>query len=197
MLKHAVMTNDNPTQPIINLRGEKIALGPLLREHLPLWVRWLNDFEATRYLGLTDQIPVTVEAEEEWYRHVSTGKDPHFTIYELPTLRPIGNTGLRDIDHKNGTATYGILIGEKDCWNKGYGTETTRLVLQYAFSVLGLQNVMLTVNAANERGIRAYLKAGFKEMGRRRGTRRAGTEVFDDVYMDCLATDFLPADRRV
>lgn len=36
--------------PIINLRGEKIALGPLSRELLPLFVKWMNDFDVTRIL---------------------------------------------------------------------------------------------------------------------------------------------------
>lgn len=41
-----------------------------------------------------------------------------------------------------------------------------------------------------ERAIRAYLRAGFKEFGRRREVRRRGEKRFDVVYMDCLATEF-------
>ncbi len=37
------------------------------------------------------------------------------------------------------------MIGEKDCWNKGYGTEATRLVMQEAFETLGLGEVRLEV----------------------------------------------------
>ena len=51
-----------------------------------------------------------------------------FTIYKLATMRPIGNLDLRNIDHYNDIAEYGIAIGEVDSWGKGYGTEATRLM---------------------------------------------------------------------
>ena len=31
--------------PILNLRGEKVALGPLRRDLVPTYLRWINDFE--------------------------------------------------------------------------------------------------------------------------------------------------------
>ena len=63
-------------------------------------------------------------------------------------------------------------------------------MLDYAFSALGLHNVMLRAFAFNERAIRAYVRAGFREIGRRRESHRLGNRVFDEVLMDCLATDF-------
>jgi hypothetical protein len=56
------------------------------------------------------------------------------------------------VDHRNRSATFGILIGEPECRGKGYGTETTRLMLDYAFTALGLHNVMLTVFEFNPAG---------------------------------------------
>ena len=97
---------------------------------------------------------------------------------------------IGSINHQHGTAIWGILIGEKDCWNKGYGTETARLMLDYAFTALSLTNVLLTVYSYNTRGIRAYLRAGYKEIGRRRGARRFAGGVYDEVYMDCIASEF-------
>ena len=177
-------------QPIVNMVGEKVALGPLRRDLIPAYLRWVSDFEVTRTLGIAIR-PYTLEAEEVWYDGVAKAeREVQFTIYERATLRPIGNGGLKEIDHAHGTATFGILIGEKDCWGKGYGTEATRLVLDYAFTGLGLHNVLLTVFSFNERGIHAYLRAGFKEIGRRRQARRLAGRAYDVVYMDCLASDF-------
>jgi diamine N-acetyltransferase len=82
------------------------------------------------------------------------------------------------------------MIGEADCRGKGYGTETTRLMLDYAFTALGLHNVMLTVFEYNLAGRRAYEKAGFREFGRRRQSRWMGGRLWDEVYMDCLASEF-------
>ena len=63
-------------------------------------------------------------------------------------------------------------------------------MLDYAFTALGLHNVMLTVFEFNPAGIRAYEKAGFKPIGRRRECRVMGGGVYDEVYMDCLASEF-------
>ena len=128
-----------------------------------------------------------------------------FTIYERETARPIGNTGLHGIDYRNSRATFGIMIGETDARGRGFGTEATRLMLDYAFTALGLRNVMLTVFAFNPAGIRAYEKAGFKEFGRRRQCRAMGGKLCDEVYMYCLPSEsespvlgrvFAPEDRR-
>ena len=134
---------------------------------------------------------MTREAEEAWYESISkTDKNIVFTIYEIPALRPIGTTGLHAIDYAHGTAEFGIMIGEKDCWGKGYGTEAATLMLDYGFTGLGLHNICLSVFAHNEGGIKAYKRAGFREIGRRREARKIGGKFMDVIYMDCLATDF-------
>ena len=177
-------------QPIINFAGEKVALGPYRRDLLPLYQRWMNDFEVTRSLAVGWR-PLTWEAEEAWYEGASKNeREVGFTIYERATGRPIGNTGLHNVDHFHRTAGFGIVIGEKDCWGKGYGTEATTLVLDYAFTALGLHSVMLSVYGFNERGIRAYTRAGFRLIGRWREAHRQGGRAHDVVLMDCLASEF-------
>lgn len=182
-------TDDNGG-PILNVEGDLVALGPLRRDLLPLYQRWINDLGTMRTLDLPPH-PMTMEKEQDWYDQQSkTEVDVPFTIYERETLRPIGNTGLHDVDHRNRTATFGILIGEPECRGKGYGTEATRLMLDYAFSALGLHNVMLTVFEFNPAGIRAYERAEFKEIGRRRECRLMGGKLWDEIYMDCLSSEF-------
>lgn len=179
-----------PEQPVTNLRGEKVALGPIHRGLLPLFVRWMNDFEVTRSLELPWR-GWTLEREEQWYE--TTAKDSasaHFGVYALPDLQPIGSAGLIHVNPHDRTAEFGILIGEKAFWGRGYGTETTRLMLDYAFNALGLHNVLLRVYAYNERGLRAYQKAGFKEVGRRREAHRIAGRAYDVISMDALASDF-------
>jgi RimJ/RimL family protein N-acetyltransferase len=145
---------ENSERPILNIEGDLVALGPLRRELLPLYQRWINNLATMRTLGLAP-LPMTSEKEQDWYDRQSKAEDDvPFTIYERETLRPIGNTGLHGVDHRNRSATFGILIGEPDCRGKGYGTETTRLMLDYAFTALGLHNVMLTVFAFNAAGTR-------------------------------------------
>jgi RimJ/RimL family protein N-acetyltransferase len=181
---------ENAERPVLSIEGELVALGPLRRELLPLYQRWINDLGTARTLDLPPQ-PMTIEKEQDWYDQYSRAENSvPFTIYERETLRPIGNTGLDGVDHRNRTATFGIVIGEPDCRGKGYGTETTRLMLDFAFTALGLHNVMLMVFEFNPAGIRTYEKAGFREIGRRRKSRMMGGRLWDDVYMDCLSSEF-------
>ncbi len=175
--------------PIVTITGERIALGPLRRDLLPRYQRWINDLTAARNLAVIPG-PVSAEAEAAWFDRVSTSGDVLFTIYERATWRPIGNAGLHAINYRNRTAEFGILIGEADARGQGLGTEATRLMLDYAFTALGLHNVMLSVYAYNRAAHRAYQKAGFREFGRRREAVWMGGRLWDIIYMECLATEF-------
>ncbi|MGA7671104.1 MAG: GNAT family protein [Nitrolancea sp.] len=179
--------------PIVMIRGEKVGLGPIRRDLIATYQRWFNDLQVTRTLDLPVR-PVTFEDESSWFERAATGATVFFTIYELATMRPIGNLDVRNIDHYNGIAEYGITIGEVDAWGKGYGTEATRLMLAYAFDVLGLYNVWLAVYANNPGGVRAYERAGFKRAGIRRGGIRIGRERYDIIYMDATADDVQPGE---
>jgi RimJ/RimL family protein N-acetyltransferase len=179
------------SEPILMLRGEKVGLGPIHPDLVPLWTRWVNDLEVTRTLTLFRLGPLTQEFEQGFYdARAGGGANVIFAVYELEGMQPIGTTGIEAIDYADGKATFGILIGEKAVWNRGYGTEATRLTLDYAFNVLGLHNVMLIVYSNNPRAQRAYEKAGFKVVGRRRGSRRVGDQRYDEIYMDALAAEF-------
>jgi len=176
--------------PILNIIGQKVALGPLRRELVPLYLRWINDFTVLRNLAI-GVTPTTLESEEAWYERVSKSeRDVVFTVYERATLRPIGDAGLHAIDHLNRTAEYGIFIGESDRRGKGYGGEVTALLLDYGFNLLGLHSIMLRVFGYNERALRVYERAGFRPAGRLREAHRLGGQAYDVILMDCLASEF-------
>jgi len=189
MSESEAMTDTPTERPIVNIEGDLVALGPVRRDLILLYQRWMNDFATLRTIGQPYR-PMTLDAETAWYDRVAASDAAMFTIYERATWRPIGNTDLRDIDHRNRSAGFGILIGETECRGKGYGTEATRLILDYAFTALGLHNVLLTCYEFNLAGHRAYQKAGFKEIGRRRQCRWLAGRLWDEIYMDCLATEF-------
>jgi RimJ/RimL family protein N-acetyltransferase len=196
---------DNAEPPVLNVVGDRVALGPIRRDLLPTYQRWVNDLAAGDRLGMLPR-PMTLEAEVEWYDDDSKATDPiGFTIYERATpsaaesapnqtteqgWRPIGNCALFNVDHRHGTAEFVILIGEADARGKGNGTEAVRLLLDYAFTALGLHNVRLGVWEFNLAGRRAYEKAGFREFGRRRQSIMLGGRCWDEILMDCLATEF-------
>ncbi len=177
-------------QPIVNILGNLVALGPIRRDLIPLYQRWINQFDMLRTLAVPP-LPMTLDAETSWFDAMAESTATvMFTIYEREGWQPVGNVSLADIDFRNGTAVFGIAIGEASARGKGYGTEATMLALDYAFTALGLHNVMLTVFEYNVAGIRTYQKVGFREMGRRRQGRFMGGRFWDEIYMDCLSSEF-------
>jgi len=186
------------TQPIVNITGDRVTLGPLHRGLLPLLERWENDFR-TVDLGGDDPAPRTREAIAAFWEPLLRGEREDwigFVIYALPDLRAVGILNIRDFTNPHGTAELGITIGDPANRGQGFGTEAVRLVLDYAFTVLGVHNVWLDTPAYNVAAIRAYEKAGFREIGRRRGARVFAGQRSDVVLMDCVADEFVPPLKR-
>jgi RimJ/RimL family protein N-acetyltransferase len=179
-----------------SLTGEKVALVPVRSDLTPLYQRWGNDWAVSRTRGIAIG-PMTFEAAQEWYARGSMlwGRPGSydFLVVEISGYRPVGLTAINDVSPVDGTGEFAVMIGERDAWGKGYGTEVTRVMLRFAFATLGLHNLMLVVLAVNERGIRAYERAGFRRIGRRRGSFRMAGLPVDDIYMDCLATEWRAA----
>src|SRR6266545_7703884 len=182
-------------EPLLLVRGKRVGLGALRRELIPAYHRWRSDAEVMRGQGSTDVS--TIEAVQAWYDQATSpgGREVHFTVYDLTDLTPVGTTLLVRIDHRQGTAEFGILIGERR--GQGLGTEATRLTLDWGFTVLGLHNIMLGVAAWNQRAIWVYAKVGFRELGRRRGAGVTMGRRYDAVFMDLLASELLQAGGSV
>jgi RimJ/RimL family protein N-acetyltransferase len=177
--------------PLLNILGEHIALGPLLHERfLALDLQWANDFAVTVHHGQNPH-PVTQDMVAARYERITRSPNElWFFIYERASMRAIGTTFFSEMDRVHRTAEFNISIGATDCWGKGYGTETTRLMLTYAFDVLGFHLIWLRVIGTNERAIRAYHRARFRDAGRLREAHRIGHQAHDLCYMDCLATEY-------
>jgi diamine N-acetyltransferase len=177
-------------RPIVNVEGERVALGPLSRDLLPAYTRWRNDFTAMHTWD-DPPWPVSLEERTAWFDRAFEATDTaHFTVYERATWRAVGMASLDGIDFRHGTAELGLLIGEPEARNRGNGTEATRLVADYAFHGLGLHSVMLRVLSYNLAGLPAYAKAGFREFGRWRDSWVFAGRRWDAVYLECRADGF-------
>ena len=174
-------------RPII--RGERVYLRAAERSDVPTFVRWFNDAEVLRNLEMA--VPMSLAAEESWFDRMLAAQgttDVHLVICLRSDGRPIGTVGLHDIDRANGTAQFGIAIGERSEWGKGYGTDATRAICDFGFGELRLERIGLHVYAGNDRGMRAYEKAGFTlEATLRRAHFTRGEHV--DVHVMSLLRD--------
>lgn len=177
-------------QPMYNIEGERIALGPIRRKDIPTFVRWMNDFTVTGMLAVQPR-PMTLEQETAWYERAALDEASRtFGIYERATGRAIGNCGLHDLEFRHRRCEVGILIGDAECRGKGYGTEAMRLLLDYAFTALGMHSVMLWVYEYNIAARRCYEKIRFRAAGRRREARWFNGRYWDKIMMDILESEF-------
>lgn len=169
--------------------GTKTYLRPLERADAPRIVPWLNDPEITRTLSV--HRPLNLQNEEEFIAKVANSEhDVVLCIVVKESDAFIGVTGLHEIDFKNRHANFGISIGEKTEWSKGYGTDATSLMVQYAFETLNLNRVRLLVYDNNPRARRVYERVGFKPEGILRQERFAEGRYWDTVTMAILREEW-------
>ena len=170
------------------LVGEKIYLSPRNTDEIEKFTEWLNDFDTTDYIGRSANI-MTLDAEKKYFEE-NINKNYNFFIVTLDNDKLIGTVGLEKYDSINRTATLGIFIGEKEYRSQGYGTEAIKLVLDYGFNYLNLNNINLDLMSFNDRALKCYQKCGFKEYGRRRKCKFINGKYYDLIEMDILAEEF-------
>lgn len=172
------------------LNGEKVRIRAVERRDLEDCLRWINDPEVTRYLLITG--PLSSVAEERWIESAARGDSPNERNFTMETLDGdyVGQIGLHQIDWRHRHAVAGIVIGAKEHWNRGYGTDAMRTLLRYAFDTLNLHKVTLSAFAENKRAIRAYEKCGFRKVGVLSEHRFAGGHYQDEVMMEVLEDEY-------
>lgn len=154
-------------------RGELVRAGDhvMLRRHVPqnlaAFQRWYADAEIARFLR-HDLEPLTAAQSRAYFNTLLlplSSRGMSWAIHEAHSDRLIGSSALTDVIRSTGSALFRIVIGERECWGRGYGTEATRLVLAEAFSSLGLKQVRLEVFRHNTRALASYQRVGFREVG--------------------------------
>ncbi len=176
------------------LTGEKVVLRPVRRTDIEYFLKWFNDPEVTQYLSM--YLPMTEMGEEKYIEELGTtraGTNVSFVIEAIDEKHntPIGNIALGNIHPKNHNAGFGIAIGEKNYWSKGYGTESAQLIIQYGFDQLNLHRITSSAISYNERSIRLHKRVGFVEEGRYREVDFKNGAYHDLVMFGLLKKEWL------
>lgn len=175
------------------MEGKLVRLRAYEKSDLEAVMKWINDEEVTSFLGGTlFRLPVSSVAEA---RYIEGNTDPAsvnkvMVIETLANPRYIGATDLHAIDWYNRHAEIGIVIGDKSCWSKGYGSDAMRLMLRLAFDRLNLNRVSLRVFDYNGRAISSYEKCGFVREGVLRQDRFWNGRYYDTIAMGILANEY-------
>jgi len=83
-------------------------------------------------------------------------------IFLAEGMGHIGNIRLGPVDRFHRHGAIGLLVGDKNCWGKGYASEAIGAVAEYALGPLDLHKVFAGYYAANAGSGKAFIKAGFK-----------------------------------
>lgn len=132
-----------------------------VEQHIPTYYKWRNDetvavFDQSEFLR-----PRSYEEIEDWAQILVNG---HTYIASVDGVY-IGTIALMKLDERNRHAELAIVIGEKDYWSKGYGSQMMHTLLEYGFEGLNLERLYLHVFSFNERAIKFYEKFNFKHEG--------------------------------
>ncbi len=174
----------SPTNIRHFLEGEWIYLREVrLADVNENYYRWMNDPDITRCLE-SRFCPNSLEGLREYVSSKQGDRDNLFLAIVLKEGdRHIGNIKLGPINWIHRFADVGILIGEKDCWGKGYATEAIRLVVDHAFRALNLHKLTAGCYDVNQGSANAFQNAGFVVEGIRKAHFCCGGKYVDGILL--------------
>lgn len=156
------------------------------------YFNWLNDQEVTKWMR-HGTIPNSVEAMTAFYESQAQSRtDVVFAIILKENDRHIGNIGLHNINYLFRSAEIGILIGEPDCWGKGYASESITVLAEHCFRRLNLNRLSAGAVEANVGSVHAFEKAGFH----REGVARQAY-FCEGQYHDCIQLSLLQSEWNI
>ena len=171
------------------LVGRRVFLRPFSEDDLSYVQKWSNDSKIRRLTG--EIAPMSRQEAEEFYKHLRADKDRvWFAVVLKRGNRVIGEVGLLRMFRPWRCTDMSIIIGEKNTWGKGYGTEAGRLLLKYAFERLKFHRVSIGVVGFNDRAIRFWKSLGFKKEGVQKDGYYCDNEFSDFVMMSILEDQF-------
>lgn len=164
--------------PIIET--QRLVLKPLSLSHLSNdYVAWMNDPDVNKYLESGGDY--NLQKLDDFLKEVEQKEIFFWAIHIKEKDRHIGNIKIDPINNRHLFAEYGIMMGDKTEWGKGYAFEASMAVIDYCFSEnLNLIKINLGVQFKNQNAIKLYQKIGF-EIERRLINHVITTEGYDDI----------------
>ena len=165
--------------------GRLVDLRPVSEADVtPAYVAWLNDPEVNQYLE-TRFASHSLDDVSRYVREQRAAAAAVFlAIIRRADGRHVGNLRIGAIDRHHASATVALIIGDKNAWGQGIGTDAIAAATAYAFGALQLDKLTARCYATNRGSIRAFEKAGWRVEGvqRRQFTDSGGTRV-DGVWL--------------
>ena len=168
------------------LRGDDVTLRTVEEEDVTFLRDAINDPDVRQ--GLLTAKPFNGRQEEEYFEeHISNDETVNLVI--CADGEAVGTIGLKDIDHHTGNCEIGLWLAS-EFHGRGYGTEASRLLTDYAFRELRMHRVLARVLATNGASAGIWEKLGFEEEGVHRDEAFKDGEYVDVRYFGVLADEW-------
>jgi len=173
------------------LTGEKIYLSPLTKEDISQdYVSWLNDIEVCVHNSHAT-FPNTIAKTLSYIESIERSKtDIVFAIRWKKNNDHIGNISLQNINWINRSGEIAILIGKKNYWNKGVGSEAYKLLIDYGFNTLNLNRISSGLMITNNGMIKICEKNQMKKEGLMREFLYKNGRYIDAIIYSILLKDY-------
>ena len=144
------------------LETERLILRPLTVADAAAEYVWLSDPEVNRFMPYN--LYTSVEQAEEWLRHVEQCEDEyHFGFVRKEDGVLVGAGSIGPKDERPYSMPDGWEFGynlRRDCWNKGYATEATRAMIDFAHRTFGVKDFYASHAVENPASGRVMEKVG-------------------------------------
>lgn len=139
----------------------RVYLRALEPEDYKTSIKWRKDDAIWNMLGGTKYF-VSEAYEKKWVEDtIFSSKDLKLAVCLCDADRYIGNVYMTDFNMINRTCSSHVLIGEKDCWGKGYAREALLQAMDYVINERGIQRIEALVLESNTQSLRMLEKCGY------------------------------------
>ena len=178
----------------MNLVGKKIILRELRESDMELLNSLMNNKSVEdNVIGWSK--PVTMQEQLNWFKNLNNDQNIRYAIADLNDNSVFGTGIISRIDWKNKNCSIDIKLGD-NYQSKGYGSETIRLLVEYAFDELNMNSINVKIISYNIASQKIFEKNGFKNSGMLRKHIYKNGEYNDVFIYDLLKEDFLNERNR-
>lgn len=146
----------------LKIKGQRIYLRTLtIEDATEEYCSWINNPDINKFL---ESKKTSLDELKEYV--TAQNNDPNcifLGIFLNNNDQHIGNLKLEPINYKEKNAVIGFLIGNKNYWGKGYGTESYDTLIRYVFKNLDIEEIIMGAYDDNEASLKVANKIGFKE----------------------------------
>jgi ribosomal-protein-alanine N-acetyltransferase len=148
------------------------------------YLKWMNNYEVVKYTSSKFR---TYKLEDiKNYIHTMNHSTTDFLFGIFVDNEHVGNLKIGFIDYINRTCELGLIIGDEKYWGKGIATKVIELGVKFAFNYLDLFKIKAGMVECNKGSYKAFLKNGFKEVGRWKKEFFINRKRFDHILVEKL-----------